>query len=115
MSESAVAAVGIVQVPQDELYRLNQIESAAHRLWPAVRFFGLCGADPVYATAVAELGELLGKSSGPQVAAEAIAKARAEMLPQIAELIRQSPEIKGKAGRGLTEEIAELVANLKVG
>lgn len=100
--------------PFVDMARLRAIEGVAIRLWPAVRFFGLCGASPEYVAAVAELGELLSKSGGPQEAAEAVKKARAEMLPEIAALIRESPEIRGKAGRGLTAEIAELVGNLRV-
>jgi len=44
----------------------QQLESAARRLWPYVRYFGLCGADPEATQAVVDMGKALGeiKASG---------------------------------------------------
>ncbi len=39
---------------------LARWRDVGRRLWPFVRYFGLCGADPAATEAVRDLGELLG-------------------------------------------------------
>ena len=94
--------------------RLADFERVCERLWPAVRFFGLCGASPEYVAAVAELGELLGKDGGSsQAIAAASAAAKRETIVAIAEWAKTAPEIRGIAGRSGQERFAEAIKGLK--
>jgi hypothetical protein len=45
---------------QQQQQRLRDLESVCQRLWPFVRHFGLCGADPRAVEAVADMARLLG-------------------------------------------------------
>jgi hypothetical protein len=109
-------SVGETTISTAELQRLQQLEAAAVRIWPAIRFFGLCGAEPEYVQAAMEIGKLTGKI--PQVAAMAIAgpevitAARREGVQAAAEFIEQSTEIGSKTGRGLRAEIAKIVREM---
>jgi hypothetical protein len=104
----------------EQANRLKDFERVSELLWPAVRFFGLCGADPRYVAAVAELGVLLGKAKslgeaeGPT--GDTIAKARAEQrradFAEIANYIEQTGEIRSRIGRGNSADIAEIVRGL---
>lgn len=94
--------------------RLARFEAACESLWPAIRHFGLCGADPVFIAAMAEIGELLGKSQGSVDSAGLILSAKREAREQIADIVAEDPAFKAKIGRGLAAEFAGLIRNLQI-
>lgn len=94
--------------------RLARFEKACEAIWPAIRPFGLCGADPVFIAAMAEIGELLGKSQPSVDSAGIILSAKLEAREQIADIVADDPAFKGKVGRGLAAEFAGLIRNLQL-
>ena len=94
--------------------RLARFEKACEAIWPAIRPFGLCGADPVFIAAMAEIGELLGKSQPSVDSAGIILSAKLEAREQIADIVGEDPAFKGKIGRGLAAEFAGLIRNLQL-
>jgi hypothetical protein len=46
--------------PASVQFKYEQLRTVCLRLWPAVRFFGLCGAAPQYLDAAIAMGRLIG-------------------------------------------------------
>lgn len=126
-SEGMDAEPKIIPATQEEVAaefdRLKAVEDAANKLWPAVRFFGLCGAAPEYISAMVELGRALGKISdgsagGGAMSAEAIAKIRAQAVRDavgdIANYIRSGDAARNAVGRRAAEAVADVVADMKL-
>lgn len=99
---------------ENQHLRLLRFEAACEAIWPAIRPFGLCGADPVFIAAMAEIGELLGKSQPSVDSAGIILSAKLEAREQIADIVADDPAFKGKIGRGLAAEFAGLIRNLQL-
>lgn len=62
---------------ESRLFVLKRLEVLALRLWPFIRFWGLCGASPEAISLMLEIGRLTGQCDAA-VAPDALARARAE-------------------------------------
>lgn len=99
--------------------RLARLEKACEQIWPAIRFFGLCGADPRYVAAMIEIGELIGEIRPTPAGTPAtdprdlIAAAKIEAQQQIAQIIADSPEFREGIGRNLQIAFAEKIRKLQ--
>ena len=94
---------------------LDEFKAVCRQLWPYVRFFGLCGADPVAVQAVMRMGHLIGE--GPVTAAQAEMDSVYELgrtagLAQAAELVRTQHYGKGMLKK-TTETILHEIDQLK--
>jgi len=94
--------------------RLERANSILERLWPYVKWFGLCGADPAAMEVVAELADYLGYSeSSPQRAAEIASQVSAKTLKIVANYIDKHPMASRRMLGGKDIHIlAEQVRNL---
>lgn len=96
--------------------RLLRFESACEQIWPAICFFGLCGANPQYIVAMTEIGDLIGKfpQNNPVDAPALILASKCEAREQIADIVASHPDFKAKIGRGLAAEFAALIRKLQI-
>jgi hypothetical protein len=96
---------------------------ACEALWPAIRFFGVSGAAPQYVASAMEIGRLLGhvkaeNASPASLSAnvnlgEIIERTRSETIEQVADWVKNAPEVRGIAGRSRQEEFAKMIGQLK--
>lgn len=113
MQTTETAMLGAAPVDEIAAEKLGRLTEICERLWPAVRFFGLCGADPVYVAAVAELGEFLGKGGATAASATEIArKSRQEVVGQLAGWARNSPEMRDAVGSKGAGRVADVLDKL---
>lgn len=104
--------------PEESELRLRDFERNCEIIYPAIRFWGLCGADTRYVIAATEIGRLLGKidnsaTAGPAVDPQKIAAdATRDAILSVAAWIETSGEVGAKTGRGLRGELAEMVKKL---
>jgi hypothetical protein len=108
-----------LEITEAEISRLLQLETACKTIWPAIRYFGVCGADPRYTVAAMEIGQLIGaiprEQSGPQVdAVELAAMAKLEARDEIANWIGSAIEVRKHSGIKLAGEIAAEVRKLQL-
>lgn len=99
--------------PEEKLLRFDRV---CRVLWPAVRFFGLCGADQQYVEAVVELSDLLGigSASSPQAAESIRAAASDDAVHAVADWVRSNADFRKQIGGRLCGEIANEIAKLKI-
>lgn len=101
-----------------EQNELERWRTNGRALWPFVRFFGLCGADPQAMEAVAELADLLGESVRNAAATDSYNVGVSDGRQRLAtDLLRRIDEEKivMKIGRNLTHELKELIVNMAGG
>ncbi len=93
--------------------RLKAFEEACEELWPAIRFFGVCGAHPQYMVAAEKVGLLLGKmtTSVPleSLVANVTAETNRRTIEAIASFLGSSPQVRALTGVGLQKKLQELV------
>jgi hypothetical protein len=97
---------------QSDRQLLDEFRQHCKTLWPAIRFFGLCGADPHYVCAAMEIGRLLGEihPESPQVNVEELARMQTKAtIEDIANFVASAPEVRAKIGVGLQSQFAELI------
>jgi len=92
------------------------------RLWPYVRFFGLCGADPEAIKAVADLAKCLGfvergdgngsAAANPAAISEAIAKAERRKAVECANWLRNHRFNGPRVQRSVMEKLAMEMGNM---
>lgn len=99
--------------------RLDRLTAICERLWPAIRFWGLCGAAPEFIEAMADLGEFLGKGSISEKSAavnvaELTRKAKQGVPKEIAEWLRSgSEETRAIGGQKMAERFAEAIEKVE--
>lgn len=96
---------------------LSRWRKCGERLFPFVRYFGLCGANVEAVEAVVEMSRLLGhkteeKSVSPDQVKMSVEIARSATIKEISDYIRSSSEIRSAYGNGGTESLADYVAKL---
>lgn len=103
--------------------RLARLEIACERIWPAIRFFGLCGASPEYCAAMQEIGELIGKinttPAGPGAAPPAdlpalLNAAKREAQLEIAAIFAEHSDFREQCGRNIAMAQAEKIRKLQL-
>ena len=100
-----------------ESERMKAFEEACEELWPAIRFFGLCGAHPPYMIAAEKIAKLLGKldsnnASLESVEAAAHERAKRETIDGIATFLGTSSDVRKLMGVGLQNKLREMVEQL---
>jgi len=73
---------------------LSRFRTLTAALWPYVRHFGLCGADPEAVAIVAELGELIGEKPAGQPESEQVQAIAESVMEAVVRHIEASPHAR---------------------
>ena len=104
-----------------EASEVAKLETAVRQLWPAIRFFGVCGAAPQYVEAAISIGKLIGEikegelTNTSELVQQSASTARHQTIDGVLQFIAESPNVRGLTGRSGQEKLKEAIEDYFLG